>query len=75
MPDADLAATLFRVDVDRIRAVRRVASGATRCPQCDSVNPADRRFCKNCGARLYPVEEENEKMYLLEKLKGNDERL
>ena len=70
MPDEDLAATLFRIDVDRIRAVRRAASGMTRCPECDAANPADRRTCKACGARLYPIEEEDERMYVLEKLTG-----
>jgi uncharacterized paraquat-inducible protein A len=72
MPDEELAATLFRLDVDRVRAVRRAASGTTRCPECDAVNPADRRTCKACGSRLYPVEEEDEKMYILDKLKGKD---
>ena len=72
MPDEDLAATLLRVNVDRIRAVRRAASGVTRCPECDAVNPADRRTCKACAARLYPVEEEDEKMYVYDKLTGKD---
>jgi rRNA maturation endonuclease Nob1 len=72
MPDEDLAATLFRLDVDRIRAVRRAASGTTRCPECDAVNPADRRFCKACGSKLYPVEEHNERMHVYEKLTGKD---
>lgn len=70
MPDEDLAATLFRIDVDRIRAVRRAASGTTRCPECDKVNPADRRFCIACGAKLYPAEEEDDKMYVYDKLTG-----
>ncbi len=72
MPDEDMAATLFRLDVDRVRAVRRAASGVTRCPECDAVNQADRRTCKACGSRLYPVEEENEKMHILDKLRGKD---
>lgn len=74
MPDEHLAATLLRVDVDRIRAVRRAASGVTRCPQCDAVNPADRRICKACGSRLYPVEEEDEKTYVFDKLTGKDRK-
>jgi uncharacterized paraquat-inducible protein A len=76
MPDEDLVATLYRLDVDRVRAVRRAVSGTTRCPECDAVNPASQRTCKACGSRLYPVEEENERMYVYEKLtgKGDDDR-
>ena len=70
MPREHLAATLYRLDVDRVRAVQRAASGKTSCPQCHAVNPADRRFCKACNAKLYPAEEEDDRMYLLEKLKG-----
>lgn len=72
MPDEDLAATLFRLNVDRVRAVRRSVSGTTRCPECGSANPADRRTCRVCGSRLYPVEEEDEKTYVLDKLLGKD---
>jgi hypothetical protein len=70
MPDEHLAATLLRIDVDRVRAVRRATSGTTRCPQCDAPNPADRRTCRACGSRLYPVEEEDDRMYVYEKLTG-----
>jgi ribosomal protein L40E len=72
MPDEDLVATLFRLDVDRVRAVRRSVSGTTRCPECDAANPADRRTCRSCGSRLYPAEEEDEKMRVLDKLLGRD---
>lgn len=54
--DAFIAA-MFRLDPDRLRQLRRIASGMTRCPECDSVNPAAERMCVKCGARLYPVEE------------------
>jgi uncharacterized paraquat-inducible protein A len=46
-------ATLYRLDVDKLAAVRRAASGRTRCPECDSLNPASERKCLKCGARLY----------------------
>ena len=73
MPREDLYAQMYRVDVDRVRAVKRALTGKTTCPNCNKVNPADRRMCKACGMKLYPVEEENERMYVLEKLKGKDE--
>lgn len=56
-------ATLTRTDVDRLRALRRIASGVTRCPECDARNPAGNRFCQECGAKLYPVEEENDSFF------------
>jgi len=46
-------ATLYRLDPDRLAAVRRAASKMTRCPECDTLNPADQRKCYNCGANLY----------------------
>ena len=70
MPTEDLFATRYRVNVDKVRAVTRSATGKTRCPNCSEVNPANRRMCSACGAKLYHVEEENERMYLLEKLQG-----
>jgi uncharacterized paraquat-inducible protein A len=73
MPEEHIAATLYRLDVDKVKAVQRAASGKTRCPECNSLNPADRRFCRACKAKLYPVEEEDERMYLLEKLRGKKE--
>jgi ribosomal protein L32 len=60
LEDAKLA-TMFRVDVDRLKTMRRVMSGTARCPNCDKVNPAENRFCQYCGAKLYPAEEEEEK--------------
>lgn len=62
--DAFLA-TLTRSNVDRIRAMRRIMSGVTRCPHCDAVNPANLRLCSKCGRVLYPVEEEEEKRKFL----------
>ena len=73
MPREDLYAQMYRVDVDKVRAVKRALTGKTACPNCGKINPADKRTCKACGVRLYPVEEENDRMYLLEKLKGKDE--
>lgn len=70
MPREDLYAQMYRVDVDRVRAVKRALTGKATCPNCGEVNPADRRMCKACGEKLYPVEEANERMYLLEKLQG-----
>ena len=58
--DAFLAA-MYRLDPDRLRQLRRIASGVTRCPECDHVNPASERLCVKCGAKLYPVEEQEEK--------------
>jgi len=46
-------ATMYRLDPERLAAVRRAASGTTRCPECDAVNPADQRKCYKCGANLY----------------------
>ncbi|OGS41484.1 MAG: hypothetical protein A3K67_04120 [Euryarchaeota archaeon RBG_16_62_10] len=56
-----LIATMFRMDVDRLAALRRVMSGKTRCPNCDAVNPAGQKTCGKCGAYLYPELRENEK--------------
>lgn len=53
-------ATLYRMDPDRLRTLRRVTSGVTRCPECDHPNPAQEKVCSRCGARLYPVEEAEE---------------
>lgn len=30
---------------------------ATKCPKCDSDNPSDSKFCKECGTRLMPSKE------------------
>ena len=57
-----LLATMYRIDVDRLRQLRRVMSGVTRCPECDAVNQAGERRCTKCGARLYPVEEADERL-------------
>jgi len=46
-------ATMYRLDPDRLAAVRRAASGMTRCPGCDTLNPADQRRCYKCGTNLY----------------------
>jgi uncharacterized paraquat-inducible protein A len=57
--DAFLAA-MYRLDPDRLRQLRRIASGVTRCPECDAVNQASDKVCAKCGTRLYPVEEAEE---------------
>lgn len=46
-------ATLYRLDPDRLAAVRRAATGMTRCPACDTLNPADQKRCYKCDANLY----------------------
>ena len=43
-----------RYDPKRLDAVVRSASGRTRCPECDTLNPADQKYCDECGAALYP---------------------
>ena len=53
-------ATMYMLDPDRLRQLRRIASGVTRCPECDAANPASERFCTKCHAKLYPVEEVRE---------------
>lgn len=53
-------ATLYRLDPDRLKAIRRAISGSTRCPQCDALNRADERRCEKCGAKLYPEVPDNE---------------
>jgi len=56
-----MLATMFRIDPQRLAALRRVTSGVTRCPECNQRNDASRRFCSKCGAKLYPVEEYDDK--------------
>jgi len=46
-------ATMYRLDPERLAAVRRAATGMTRCPACDTLNPADQKRCYKCGANLY----------------------
>ena len=46
-------AALYRLDPDKLAAVRRAMTGMTRCPACDALNPADQRRCHKCGANLY----------------------
>ena len=48
-----LIAMMYRLDPDRLAAVRRATSGTTRCPECDTLNPATQRTCYKCGAKLY----------------------
>jgi len=44
---------MYRLDPERLAAVRRAATGMTRCPACDTLNPADQKRCYKCGANLY----------------------
>ncbi len=53
-------ATLYRLDPEKLAAIRRAVSGATRCPQCDALNRADQRRCDKCGAKLYPEVPDND---------------
>lgn len=52
--------TMYRLDPERLAAVRRSMSGKTRCPECDSLNSADQPRCDKCGAKLYPEVPDNE---------------
>lgn len=57
-------ATLYRMDPEKLKAIRRAMTGMTRCPECDALNRADQKYCDRCGAKLYPelvYEEEREK--------------
>lgn len=56
-----LIATMYRMDPDKLRQLRRIVSGVTRCPECDAANPAGEKRCVKCGAKLYVVEEADEK--------------
>jgi len=56
----NVIATLYRLDPDRLAAVRRAISGITRCPNCDAPNRADQQRCDRCGAKLYPEVPDNE---------------
>lgn len=58
-------ATMYRLDPEKIAAVRRAVSGKTRCPECDEVNPADQPRCFKCGAKLYPDVPDNEEERLM----------
>lgn len=58
-------ATLYRVDPDRLKALRRAMTGVTRCPQCDALNRADQPRCDKCGAKLYPEVPDNEEEKIL----------
>lgn len=61
----NVIATLYRLDPERLAAVRRAISGITRCPQCDTPNRADQQRCDKCGAKLYPEVPDNEEEKLL----------
>ena len=56
----NLIATMYRLDPERLAAVRRAISGVTRCPECDALNRADQPRCDKCGAKLYPEVPDNE---------------
>lgn len=53
-------ATLYRLDPEKLAAIRRSMTGMTRCPECDALNRADQPRCDKCGAKLYPEVEDNE---------------
>ncbi len=53
---------MYRLDPERLAAMRRVMTGMTRCPECDALNMANQKRCDKCGAKLYPeVEDDEEK--------------
>ena len=53
-------ATMYRLDPERLAQIRRIVSGMTRCPECDSLNRADQKRCDKCGAKLYSEVEDDE---------------
>lgn len=53
-------ATMYHLDPERLAAIRRIATGMTRCPECDALNPASQKRCDKCGAKLYPEVEDEE---------------
>lgn len=53
-------AIMYRLDPEKLAAIRRAVSGLTRCPECDAVNRADQSRCEKCGAKLYPEVPDNE---------------
>lgn len=53
-------AIMYRLDPEKLAAVRRAISGMTRCPNCDELNPANHRFCMKCGCKLYPEVDDSE---------------
>ena len=66
-------AGMYRLDPDKLAAIRRAATGMTRCPECDALNPADQKRCSQCGARLYydlPDDEKKE-----ERAEGKEEEV
>jgi len=76
--DDRVIATMYRLDPDKLAAVRRAVSGITRCPECDEKNPADQKRCYKCGAKLYPdmkddEDEEAKKAEQLEKEEAYEE--
>ncbi len=69
-------AIMYRLDPEKLAAIRRSVSGLTRCPECDAVNRADQPRCEKCGAKLYPeVEDNEEERALKEGLKQRKESL
>lgn len=67
--------TLYRIDPDRLAALRRAMTGVTRCPECCAVNRADQPRCAKCGAKLYPeVPDSDEEKALKEACRKNKSR-
>jgi uncharacterized paraquat-inducible protein A len=56
----NMIAIMYRLDPEKIAAVRRAISGMTRCPGCDALNRADQGHCIRCGAKLYPEVKDEE---------------
>ncbi len=68
-------ATMFRLDPERLAALRRAMTGMTRCPECDALNRADQPRCDKCGAKLYPeVPDNEEEKTLKERFRSSEGR-
>lgn len=67
-------ATLYRLDPEKLAAIRRSMTGMTRCPECDALNRADQPRCEKCGAKLYPEVPDNEEEARQKAQTGGDEK-
>lgn len=68
-------AIMYRLDPEKLAAIRRAVSGMTRCPECDAINRADQPRCDKCGAKLYPeVKDTEEERELKEGLRRGEDK-
>lgn len=63
-------ATLYRLDPEKLAAIRRAMTGMTRCHECDALNLASQPRCDKCGAKLYPEVPDNEEEKQLKETAG-----